>query len=142
MEASTPASQSTRAAARRRPEPSGWAVFAGIMLFLNGCFGVLFGLAAILNDEVITVGGRGGVVVWDITAWGWITLLIGAVMLLTGLGLFAGNMAARWTGVFFAMLHALAQFAFISAFPLWSILVIALDVVIIYQLSANWQREY
>src|SRR4051794_21682275 len=135
MATSPPASEAARARPGRRAEPSGWAVFAGIMLFLNGCFAVLFGLAAILNDKVVTVGGTGGVVLWDITGWGWITLVIGAVMLLTGLGLFAGNTAARWTGVFFAMLHALTQFAFISAFPLWSILVISLDVVIIYQLS-------
>jgi hypothetical protein len=142
MAASTPASQAAHPSAGRRAEPGGWVVFAGIMLFLNGCFAVLFGLGAILNDKVVTVGGTGGVVLWDITAWGWITLLIGAVMLLTGLGLFAGNTAARWLGVFFAMLHALTQFAFISAFPLWSILVISLDVVIIYQLSARWEREY
>jgi hypothetical protein len=142
MAARPPASETARAPADRRVDPSGWAVFAGILLFMNGCFGVLFGLAAILNDEVVTVGGRGGVVVWDITAWGWITLVIGAVMLLTGLGLFAGNTAARWMGVFFAMLHALTQFVYISAFPLWSILVISLDVVIIYQLSARWEREY
>jgi hypothetical protein len=142
MAASTPTTESARTPGTRRAEPSGWAIFAGIILFMNGCFAVMFGLAAILNDEVITVGGGEGVVLWDITAWGWITLLIGVVMLLTGLGLFAGNAAARWAGVFFAMLHALAQFAFISAFPLWSILVISLDVVIIYQLAKPPERAY
>jgi hypothetical protein len=121
--------------------PNAWIAFAGIVLFLNGVFGFLFGLAAILNDEVVTVGGRGGVVVWDFTAWGWIQLVLGLVMVLVGVGLFTGNSAARWLAVALAVLSAIVQFATLSAFPLWSILVIALDVIVIYQLVARWQLQ-
>jgi hypothetical protein len=117
---------------------NGWIAFAGIILFLNGCFGALYGLAAILNDKVVTVGGGTGVVVWDFTAWGWIQLVLGIIMAIVAVGLFTGNGAARWLAVGLAMLNALAQFAIISAFPLWAILVIVLDIVVIYQLVARW----
>jgi hypothetical protein len=120
---------------------NGWIAFAAIVLFLNGIFGALYGLAAILNDKVVTVGGGTGVTVWDFTGWGWIQLVIGIVMAIVAVGLFTGNGAARWLAVGMAMLSALAQFGIISAFPLWAILVIVLDVVVIYQLVAKWDPE-
>ena len=118
--------------------PNGWLAFAAIVLFLNGMFGALWGLSAILNSKVVTVGGS-GVVIWDFTTWGWIVLVIGVLMALTGIGLFTGNTAARGAAIVFTTLHALAQFGAISAFPLWGILMISLDVVILYQLLARWQ---
>jgi uncharacterized membrane protein len=123
--------------ASREPGLNGWILFAAILLIIAGILDALWGLAAILNDEVVTVGGR-GVAVWDFTAWGWAHLIIGSLMALTGFGLFAGNQAARWLAVFFASLNALLQFGIFTAFPLWSITIIALNVVIIYQLSARW----
>jgi hypothetical protein len=116
---------------------NGWQVFAGILLFLNGVFGFLYGLAAVLNDDVVTVGGR-GVTVWDFTAWGWIHMIVGILMTLVSVGLFMMKGWARFGAIVFCMLNVLIQFGTISAFPLWSLLVIALDVVIIYQLTANW----
>ncbi|HEY4096344.1 MAG TPA: hypothetical protein VGM33_12560 [Baekduia sp.] len=135
---------SARTRSERLPAGAGtnaWIAFAGILLFLNGCFGALYGLAAILNDDVVTVGGGTGVTIWDFTAWGWIHLVLGVVMMLVSVGLFTGMGAARWLAIGFAMLNALAQFAIISAFPLWGILLIVLDVVIIYQLIVRWDPE-
>jgi hypothetical protein len=120
------------------PEPSGWIIFAAIMLFVAGTFSVIWGLAAILNDQVVTVGGRSGVILWDFTTWGWIHLVVGTVMILTCFGLYAMVGAARWAAVFFAMLNAILQVGAFPAFPLWSRTVLALDVVIIYQLTARW----
>jgi hypothetical protein len=135
MSTSTPIDYSTR------DEQSGWAIFSGIILAMNGFFAVMYGLAAILNDEVVKVGGK-GVVVLDFTTWGWVTLILGTIMSLTGIGLLLGNGAARWFGVAFTFLHAIASFATVSAFPLWGILVITLDVVIIYQLIVNWRPDF
>jgi hypothetical protein len=132
------ASQATTGAGA---QVNGWIAFAGIVLFLNGCFGALYGLGAVLNDQVVTVGGRTGVTIWDFTAWGWIQIGIGVIMALVAIGLFTGNRAARWFGVGISMVNALAQFGIISAFPLWAILVIVLDIVIIYQLVAHWEPE-
>jgi hypothetical protein len=116
---------------------NGWQVFAAIVLFLNGTFGFLYGLAAVLNDDVVTVGGR-GVTVWDFTTWGWVHMVVGILMALVSIGLFMTKGWARFGAIFFCMLNVLIQFGTISAFPLWSLLVIALDIVVIYQLTANW----
>lgn len=119
-------------------ESSGWIAFAAILLFINGCFTGFWGLAAVLNDNVVTVGGGEGVVIWDITAWGWITIVLAILMILTSIGLFTGNSAARWLAIIFATINALVQFAIVTAFPLWAILVIVVDLVIIYHLFAHW----
>lgn len=118
-------------------ENSGWVAFAAILLLINGLFAVLYGLAAIINDKVVTVGGR-GVMIADITTWGWITLVLGVTAMLTGWGLFTGNPVARILGIVFASLQAIAQFGVVSAFPLWSILIIAVDIIIIYNLTVRW----
>jgi hypothetical protein len=117
---------------------SGWVIFAGIVLLIDGTLDALWGLAAVLNNEVITVGGH-GVVVWDITAWGWAHLIIGSLMALTGIGLLAARGWARWLAVFFVGIDAILQFGTFTVFPLWSMLIIALNIVILYQLTVRWE---
>lgn len=121
-------------------ESSGWIAFAAILLFINGCFSGFWGLAAVLNDEVVTVGGGAGVVIWDITAWGWAAMGIGLLLILTSIGLFTGNSAARWLAIVFATVSALFQFGVVTAFPLWAIMVIVIDLVVIYHLVAHWRE--
>jgi hypothetical protein len=117
---------------------SGWIVFAGVLMLIEGFLDAMWGLAAVINNEVITVGGH-GVVVWDITAWGWGHLILGSLVALTGLGLLAGQGWARWLGIFFVSLNVLVQFGTFTLFPLWSMLIIAIDIVILYQLTARWE---
>jgi hypothetical protein len=107
-------------------------------LFMAGWLNFFYGLAGVLNDEVVTVQGR-GVAIWDFTAWGWIHMILGGIMILTALGLFTAQGWARGIAVVFATLNAIAQFGLITAFPLFSILLIALDVIVIYQLTARWE---
>jgi hypothetical protein len=121
---------------------SGWIVFAGVIMLVLGFLDAMWGLAAVINNEVVTVGGRGGVVVWDITAWGWGHLLLGTLVAFTGLGLLAGQGWARWFGIFFVSLNILVQFGTFGLFPLWSIMIIAIDIVILYQLCARWEPDY
>lgn len=122
-------------------EQSGWNIFAGIILAMNGFFAIMYGLAGILNDQVLHVGGRGPVIL-DFTTWGWVTLILGVLMTLAGVGILLGNGAARWLGVAFAFLSALGQFGTISSFPLWGVLVIAIDITVIYSLVARWQPDF
>jgi hypothetical protein len=117
--------------------PSGWIAFAGVMMVILGSLDVIWGLAAILNDEVVVVGGHGALI-FDITAWGWFQLILGAVIGLTGLGLLVGNEVARVLGIFLLAINAVVQVVWFPAAPLWAFLMIILDVVIIYQLTANW----
>jgi hypothetical protein len=120
-------------------QPTGWTVFAGVILFMVGSLDALWGLAAILNNDIVIVGGHGAIVA-DITTWGWVHLIIGSIMALTGLGLFAGSSGARWAAVFFVTLNAITQVVWFPAAPLWAFLIIILDVTIIYQLTARWEE--
>ena len=84
------------------------------------------------------VGGQGAIIA-DITTWGWVHLILGSAMALTGLPLIAGRSWARWAAVFFVAVNAIAQIVWFPAAPLWAFLIIILDVTIIYQLTARWE---
>jgi hypothetical protein len=119
--------------------PTGWAVFAGMILIMLGFLNFFWGLAGILEDENLSVGGD-GVLFLDFTAWGWASLIIGAIQVVVGLGLFVAVEWARWAGVVFATLGAIGQIGIVTAFPIWSLIVILLSVLVIYNLTARWQE--
>jgi hypothetical protein len=120
-------------------QPTGWTVFAGVLLFIVGSLDALWGLAAILNDDVVFVGGQ-GVLIADVTTWGWIHFILGSLIASTGLGLFAGAEWARLAAIFLCAINAVAQIVWFPAAPLWAFLLIVLDVTIIYQLTARWEE--
>jgi hypothetical protein len=121
-------------------ENSMWIAFAGVMMIILGFLGAFWGLAAILNDDVVVVGGNGALIL-DITTWGWFQLILGAVIGLTGVGLIVGNEVARVLGVFLLAINAIMQVVWFPAAPLWALLMIVLDTVIIYQLIVNWAKD-
>jgi hypothetical protein len=118
-------------------QPTGWTVFAGMVLLLVGSLSALWGLAGVLNDQVLVVGGH-GVIIADITTWGWVHLILGSIVALTGMALFTGSSTARWLAVVFVTVNAIAQIVWFPVAPLWAFLIIILDVAIIYQLTARW----
>jgi hypothetical protein len=115
----------------------GWVVFGGVMLIMVGLVHVVQGLVALLDDEKYLVTQGGLLVNVDFTAWGWVHLVLGIVAGLTGVGLLTGNTVARIVGVGIAGLSALVNLAFMSAYPVWSIIAIALDVVVIYAIVVH-----
>lgn len=126
------------------PEPvSGWAVglalFAGIMMVTVGAFQALEGFVAILNDQfyVVTPNYTYNI---DVTTWGWIHLLMGILAALAGCVVFTGKVWARVVGIVFAVLNAVSQFVFLPHYPVWSMLMIALDVAVIWALCVYGQR--
>ena len=120
--------------------PSGWRVFTGSVLLLAGCFNVIWGLVALFNPRVIIVSGQ-GLVIWNFKVWGWIYIVVGALMGVASVGLFMMQPWARWVALVFAALSAVVSVLYFPAYPLFSLLMVLLDVVIIYQLSARWQPE-
>ncbi|MGY1592486.1 hypothetical protein ACI789_12135 [Geodermatophilus sp. SYSU D00965] len=116
---------------------AGWVVFGGVMLIMLGTFQAIEGLIALFDDGFYLVRESGLVVNVDYSAWGWAHLIIGIVGVLAGVGLLAGNMAARVVGVGIAFLSALVNLAFISAYPVWSVILIALDVIVIYAIIVH-----
>jgi hypothetical protein len=128
------------AAESTRKDDSGWAAFAGVILFVVGSLNALWGLGGILNSDVVVVGGHGAILA-DITTWGWVHLILGVVIALTGAGLLMGKTTARWAAVFFVAVNAILQIVWFPAAPLWAFLMIILDVVILYELTARWQAQ-
>ena len=114
----------------------GWTMFAAIMLILIGAFHAIAGLAGIIENEFYAVTPN-YVLEFDATVWGWIHLIGGVVVLLAGFGLFSGAVWARTVGVIVAAVSALVSFAWIPLYPIWSIIVIAIDVVVIWALTAH-----
>ncbi len=108
-------------------------------MLIVGSLDALWGLAAILNDDVVLVGGN-GVILADVTTWGWVHLILGSLIAATGLGLFAGTEWARFAAIFFVAINAVTQIVWFPAAPLWAFLMVILDVTIIYQLTARWEE--
>jgi hypothetical protein len=115
----------------------GWVVFAAMMLILLGTFHVIDGLVALFRDEVYAVGPRGLVVNVDYTAWGWTHLIGGVIAILVGVCLLAGQLWARIVAVVLAFLSAIVNVAFLPAHPVWSALMIALDVLVIWAITVH-----
>jgi hypothetical protein len=119
---------------------SGWAIgftmYAAILLMINGSFQILAGLAGIFENEFY-VSTPNYFLELDASAWGWIHLLWGVFVLIGGLGLLAGSLWGRTLGVIAAAGSMLTNFAFIPVYPVWSIVVIAIDIGVIWALTAH-----
>ncbi|WP_419996311.1 DUF7144 family membrane protein [Streptomyces boninensis] len=113
----------------------GGTVFAGVLMLCNGILGALMGISAIAKDDVYgTVGNYAYQI--NLTGWGWIHLILGVCVAATGAGLLKGAEWARWTGIFFAALGLIAQFMFLPYQPIWSVIMIAVYVFVIWALAA------
>jgi hypothetical protein len=132
----------------QRPEPprmtsgswTGWVVFASIMLMINGSINVVQGLVALLQDDYFLVPSGDELLLTDFTGWGIAMILWGALLGLGGFGLYSGQGWARWFAIFVASLGILLQIAFLNTFPIWSAVIIGLDVLIIFALTARWDE--
>ncbi|GAA3204732.1 DUF7144 family membrane protein [Nonomuraea helvata] len=114
---------------------SGWLGFAGTLAMVLGVFNIIEGVIALFKTYFfVTPGGR--LLVWNYTAWGWIWLALGVLLFATGIGVLAGQMWARVVGVILAGLAMIGHFAFMAAFPVWSIVSIALCALVMYGLIA------
>jgi hypothetical protein len=124
----------------RRPAPTAWVgliVFGGVMLLLAGGFQVMQGFVALLRDDYYFVTRDGLLITMDYTAWGWTHLILGLIAVGTGIGVLAGQMWARVTGIVFAVISALVNVAFLPAYPIWSTIIIVADVLVIYALTMH-----
>jgi hypothetical protein len=116
----------------------GLVLFASILLLVIGCFNLIYGIAAVAQSHVFVANAH--YVFGDLRSWGWITLIFGILQLLAAAGVLAGSQAARWFAVAVIALNAIDQMFFIPAYPFWSILIIAMDVIALYGLCAYGSR--
>ena len=114
----------------------GWVYFAAFMIILAGTFQLIAGFAALLNPDYFKVVD-GTLLEFDLTTWGWVHMLLGVLMLCAGTALFNGRMWARVVAMILAMFNLVAQFAFLSEYPIWSLVIIAVDILVIYALTVH-----
>jgi hypothetical protein len=115
----------------------GWVVFAAVMMGILGVFHAIAGLTALFNEEYYLVGQNGLVLEVDYTTWGWVHLLLGILVVLAALSLAAGHMFGRVAGVILAAISAVANLGFLAAYPVWSVIMIAIDVIVIYAIVVH-----
>ena len=106
----------------------GFALFAGFLMILGGIFQLIEGFAALFSGSFLVF-------------WGWIHLIIGIVIVLAGIAVFSGRVWGRMVGIILALLSAIANFFYIPYYPIWSIIVILLDIVIIWALASYTPAE-
>ena len=134
----TTATEAAGATRRRLGEGHGLIVFASVLLLILGCLNLIYGIAAIAHSHVFVANAQ--YVFGNLRAWGRITLILGALQLLAAAGVVAGNQLARWFAVAVLGLNAIDQMFFLPAYPFWSLVIIAVDVVALYGLCAYGSR--
>jgi hypothetical protein len=132
----TPVSSAPRGDGRagRYEVGGGWLTFAGILLLIDGTLNVIGGIGAISDSKFFVNDTK--YVIGNLNAWGWIILILGVVQLLTAFGLFARSTWARVVGVGFASLTAIALLLMLPAYPLWTLALFTMNMLIIYGLVA------
>jgi hypothetical protein len=114
---------------------AGWVTFAGVMLLIVGVLNVIYGIAAIGDSSFFVNDTR--YILSGLNTWGWVTLILGAIQILAAFSLWGGGLYGRIVGIGAAGLSAIAALLSIPAYPLWSLAIFALDVVIIHQIATR-----
>jgi hypothetical protein len=115
-------------------ERSGWVTFAGVMAVLAGGYNALSGIAALANDDTVASQAKHVLYGIDLTAWGWIWLLVGIAQVITGVLIFRRDVWGLWLGVGFASLSGLLTVIVMFVFPLWAIAVLTIDFLVLFGL--------
>jgi len=115
----------------------GWIAFAGVIMVMLGMFQILAGILSLANDQYFLGSSSRMVLHIQYPTWGWLHLVAGTVVVVAGVGVFAGQMWARVVGTVVAVVSALLNVAFLSAYPIWSTLMIGLAVVVVLALTVH-----
>ena len=122
-----------------RVEPTGWVgwvYFASAMMILAGGLQAIAGLAALFKEDYFLVT-KNGLLAFNFDTWGWIHIALGVLIFLAGLAVMAGSMWGRVVGVILAVLSTMAHLSFLSAYPIWSIIAVTINVFVIYALTMH-----
>jgi hypothetical protein len=106
------------------------------MMIIAGSLNALYGVIAAVNDDWVVWTNRSAVYI-DVSEWGWAHIIVGTIVLLTGIGLFSGNILARTLAVIVASISLLVNFFFIPVYPLWALTVITIDALVIWAVTAH-----
>ena len=115
---------------------TGWIYFAGTMLLIGGTLSIIYGFVALFNDNWVVFGNTNAVFL-DLTGWVWVHVIIGALIVLSGFGVFTGNVLARTVGVIVAAVSMIANFLWLPVYPFWAIIIIVIDALVIWALMVH-----
>ena len=119
----------------------GWVVFAATIMVLLGVFHAMVGLVALFQEDYFVVGSSGLMVSVDYTTWGWTHIILGLVVACAGAALTTGAIWARAVAVIVAIISAVINLAFMAAYPFWSVIMITVDILVIYAVTAHGGRD-
>lgn len=116
---------------------TGWTVYAGAVMIVLGVLQLIWGITSVVNNGFFIVTASGLAVAFNYMAWGWIHVALAVLLVCTGLAILAGQSWARYAGIVLAALAVFANFLTLAAFPIWSIVMIAVDLIAIYALAVH-----
>jgi hypothetical protein len=119
---------------------AGWVTFAAVMLGLLGALNMIQGFVALFDDGYFVIPREDDLLLVEFTVWGVVLLAWGALLAGAALAVASGKGWARWFAVLMASLNVIVQIGFLSAYPIWSAILIAIDVVVIFALTARWHE--
>ena len=125
--------------ARIEDRVTGWWVFAATLLLIAAVLNIIWGIAAI-GDASFFVADQ-TYIISSLHTWGWVTLILGVLQGVAGFSLLAGGGFGRWVGIFAAALSAISALLSIPAYPLWSLCIFALAIIILYELAKAPERR-
>jgi hypothetical protein len=114
---------------------SGWVTFAGVMLLIAGVLNIIYGIGAISDSKFFVHNTK--YIISNLNTWGWVTLILGVLQVLAAFSLWAGGLYGRIFGIGTAGLSSIAALLSIPAYPLWSLAIFALDIIIIHQIATR-----
>ncbi len=123
-----------------KPPMAGWIGFAGVIMVVIGTLDFFEGLIAVIRDNYYVIHGS-QLIVFDTTTWGWLMMIWGVVLFLVGLALWSGAGWARWTTIVLVIINIIGQLSWLgaTAYPLWALVIITLNIIVLYALCARWE---
>lgn len=115
----------------------GWILFLGIVLIVSGLISLIQGIVALVDDDFYLVTAEALALDLDYTSWGWILVAFGALLIGTGYAVMFGYLWARFVALIVVFVHAMVNLTFLAAYPIWSIIAIALDLVAVYAIAVH-----
>lgn len=116
---------------------AGWGVFAAVMLLIAGVFDLIFGISALIGPNEAYFLSSEGLFQVNVAGWGWWHIISGALLILVAIALFTGATWARVVAIILVALNALGQLSLLSVQPWWSLIILAIDILVIYALTVH-----
>ena len=115
----------------------GWVLFTGVVMMVSGLISLIQGLVALVDDDFYLVKAESLAIDLDYTAWGWLLVAFGALLIGAGYAVMFGHLWARFVALVIVFVHAMINLTFLAAYPIWSIIAIALDLIAIYAIAVH-----